>query len=57
MRCQCEGSLGVCTPFCDYEQPGGACDELKDELPEIECVPYYEQPVECAGTVGVCGVP
>ncbi len=53
----CEGALGCCTPFCDYEQPGGDCDELKDELPEIECVPYYEEPVECAGTVGICVVP
>ena len=52
----CEDSLGCCTPFCNYEQPGAACDALG--LPGTECVPYHEEPVEnCAGAVGVCIVP
>ena len=55
----CEGALGCCTPFCDYEQPGGACDGLAEEVPGIECVPYHEDPDpdSCTGAVGVCVVP
>ncbi len=53
----CQGAIGCCTPFCNYEQPDGACDALADELPDIECVPFSEEPAECAGPVGVCVVP
>ncbi len=56
----CEGGIGCCAPFCNYEQPDGACDALVDEVPKIECVPYHEQPPppeSCLGPVGVCVVP
>ncbi len=52
----CAGSIGCCTPFCDYEQPGDTCDALG--LPGVECVPYVDEPDEsCAWAVGVCVMP
>ena len=53
----CGGALGCCAPFCNFEQPGDTCAALAQEVPGVECVPLSDEPVECAGPVGLCSVP
>ncbi|MCA9660861.1 MAG: hypothetical protein KC486_21135 [Myxococcales bacterium] len=59
----CNGSANCCAPFCDLgdgQGPGNvACEGVAKEVPEVECVPFYDEGQAPAGFehVGLCAVP